>query len=57
MKAFDPKELIEYISQSKKTTPLKIYINTYLKRHAFPKSFKVFGSAGSYTIFADLKDW
>lgn len=57
MNAFDPKEIIEYISKSEKSTPLKIYINTKLGREAFPDTFKVFGAQGSYTIFADLKDW
>lgn len=57
MQTFNPEEIIAYISQSKKSTPLKIYVNTMLERDAFPKTFKVFGSEGSYTIFADLKDW
>lgn len=57
MKTFDAEEIINFISHSEKTTPLKIYINTPLKAKAFPDSFKVFGSQGSYTIFADLKDW
>lgn len=57
MTDFNPEEIIQYISNSEKTTPLKIYINTSLKRDAFPDAFKVFGSKESYTIFADLKDW
>ncbi|SFC46279.1 2,3,4,5-tetrahydropyridine-2,6-dicarboxylate N-acetyltransferase [Alkalibacterium subtropicum] len=57
MQTFNPEEIIEYISRSEKTTPLKIYINTTLKQDAFPETFKVFGSEGSYTIFADLKEW
>lgn len=57
MKEFKPEEIIEYISTSEKSTPLKIYVNTTFQRDAFPDTFKVFGSEGSYTIFADLKDW
>ncbi|GEN50575.1 2,3,4,5-tetrahydropyridine-2,6-dicarboxylate N-acetyltransferase [Alkalibacterium pelagium] len=57
MKEFSAKEIIQYISDSEKTTPLKIYVNTEMKKSAFPDSFKVFGSEGSYTIFADLNDW
>ena len=57
MKEFNPEEIIEYISKSEKSTPLKIYVNTTLERDAFPKTFKVFGSEGSFTLFADLKDW
>lgn len=57
MKDFNPEEIIQYISESQKSTPLKIYINTELKRDAFPESFKVFGSHGSFTLFTDLKDW
>ena len=57
MKEFNPEELIDYISRAEKKTPLKIYINTRLKRKDFPDAFKVFGSEGSFTLFADLKDW
>lgn len=57
MKSFKAEEIIQYISESTKTTPLKIYVNTDLEKDAFPASFKVFGSEGSYTIFADLNDW
>lgn len=57
MKNFKAEDIIQYISKSTKTTPLKIYVNTDLKKEDFPESFKVFGSEGSYTIFADLKDW
>lgn len=57
MKEFTAEEIINYISNSEKKTPLKIYVNTELAKADFPKSFQVFGSQGSYTIFADLKDW
>ncbi|WP_088006984.1 2,3,4,5-tetrahydropyridine-2,6-dicarboxylate N-acetyltransferase [Indiicoccus explosivorum] len=57
VKEFTAQEIIQYISDSDKKTPLKIYVNTALDREAFPSSFQVFGSNGSYTIFADLTDW
>lgn len=57
MKEFTAEEIIQYISDSKKTTPLKIYVNTALSKDQFPETFKVFGSDNSYTIFVDLRDW
>ncbi|OJF97031.1 2,3,4,5-tetrahydropyridine-2,6-dicarboxylate N-acetyltransferase [Alkalibacterium sp. 20] len=57
MKDFNPEEIIQYISNSEKSTPIKIYVNTELKRDDFPESFKVFGSDGSFTLFVELKDW
>lgn len=57
MKEFNPEEIIQYISESEKSTPLKIYANTTLKRNDFPATIRVFGSDGSYTLFGDLKDW
>ncbi|MCC5895523.1 MAG: 2,3,4,5-tetrahydropyridine-2,6-dicarboxylate N-acetyltransferase [Alkalibacterium sp.] len=57
MNEFSAKEIIQYISDSKKTTPLKIYVNTDLSKADFPDSFKVFGTSDSYTLFADLNDW
>lgn len=57
MKEFTAEEIIQYISNSDKKTPLKIYVNTDLKKADFPETFQVFGTEGSYTIFADLNDW
>lgn len=57
MNELSAEEIIQYISDSKKTTPLKIYVNTELAKKDFPDAFKVYGSGHSYTIFADLKDW
>lgn len=57
MKEFSAEEIIQYISDSTKTTPVKIYVNTDLEKSDFPDTFRVFGSHNSYTIFADLKDW
>ena len=57
MNEFTAEEIISFISNAKKTTPLKIYVNTQLGRDEFPDSFHVFGSDGSYTIFADHAEW
>ncbi|ASK63800.1 2,3,4,5-tetrahydropyridine-2,6-dicarboxylate N-acetyltransferase [Virgibacillus phasianinus] len=57
MKEFTAEEIIQYISDSEKKTPLKIYVNTGFKKEEFPGHFKVYGSNDSYTIFADLQDW
>ena len=46
-------EIIDYIATSEKKTPVKVYINT-----SAPVDFgsaKVFGSAGSFTVFVDWK--
>ncbi|MFL2097711.1 2,3,4,5-tetrahydropyridine-2,6-dicarboxylate N-acetyltransferase [Marinilactibacillus psychrotolerans] len=57
MREFSADEIIQYISDSTKTTPVKIYVNTNLKKTDFPDTFKVFGSNNSYTLFTDLNDW
>lgn len=57
MKTFQAEEIINYISNAEKKTPLKIYVNTNLSKKDFPESFQVFGNEGSYIIFTDLKDW
>ncbi|AQQ53092.1 2,3,4,5-tetrahydropyridine-2,6-dicarboxylate N-acetyltransferase [Planococcus lenghuensis] len=57
VKEFTAQEIIQYISDSDKKTPLKIYVNTEFVKSDFPSSFQVFGNEGSFTIFADLKDW
>lgn len=44
-------EIIQYISDAKKTTPLKVYVNGRFDDVTFPESFKVFGSADSKVIF------
>ncbi|ULG75224.1 2,3,4,5-tetrahydropyridine-2,6-dicarboxylate N-acetyltransferase [Macrococcus brunensis] len=50
-------EIIQYISDSEKKTPVKVYVNGDFSAVTFPKSLKVFGCKSSKTIFADLKDW
>ena len=50
-------EIIQYISDAKKTTPLKVYVNGRFDDVTFPESFKVFGSADSKVIFCEADDW
>lgn len=57
MEKFTAEELINYISEAEKETPLKIYINGDFSDVNFDASFKVFGTNESKTIFADSKDW
>lgn len=48
----DAKEIIKYISDSTKTTPVKVYLKGELKEVDF-KGCQVFGSCNSKTIFGD----
>ncbi len=57
MKEFTAQEIIQYISESKKQTPVKVYVNGNFDSVTFPDSFKVFGSESSKTIFTDYSDW
>lgn len=50
-------EIIQYISDAKKSTPLKVYVNGDFSNVTFPESFKVFGSEGSKVIFCEAADW
>ena len=34
-------EIIQYISDAKKSTPLKVYVNGHFENVTFPESFKV----------------
>lgn len=49
-------EIIQYISDAKKSTPLKVYVNG-LNDVTFPNTFKVFGSDDSKVIFCEADDW
>ena len=57
MEKFTAEELINYISEAEKETPLKIYINGDFSEVTFDESFKVFGTNDSKTVFADARDW
>jgi tetrahydrodipicolinate N-acetyltransferase len=48
-------EIIRFISESTKTTPVKCYIKGDIEMLDL-SPFKVFGSNGSYTLFGDYKD-
>ncbi|SIK31799.1 carbonic anhydrase [Mycobacteroides abscessus subsp. abscessus] len=50
-------EIIQYISDAKKSTPLKVYANGNFDGVTFPDSFKVFGSDNSKVIFCEADDW
>lgn len=50
-------EIIQYISDAKKSTPLKVYVNGQFNDVTFPNIFKVFGSDDSKVIFCEADDW
>ena len=50
-------EIIQYISDAKKSTPLKVYVNGNFDGVTFPDSFKVFGSDNSKVIFCEADAW
>ena len=50
-------EIIQYISDAKKSTPLKVYVNGHFTNVTFPESFKVFGSEHSKVIFCEADEW
>ena len=49
--------IIQYISDAKKSTPLKVYVNGHFENVTFPESFKVFGSEHSKVIFCEADEW
>lgn len=57
MEKFTAEEIIQYISNAEKETPLKIYVNGNFEGVQFDESFKVFGTEDSKTVFADARDW
>lgn len=50
-------EIIQYISDAKKSTPLKVYVNGQFNDVTFPNTFKVFGFDDSKVIFCEADDW
>ena len=50
-------EIIQYISDAKTSTPLKVYVNGHFENVTFPESFKVFGSEHSKVIFCEADEW
>ena len=50
-------EIIQYISDAKKSTPLKVYVNGHFENVTFAESFKVFGSEHSKVIFCEADEW
>lgn len=57
MENFTAEEIIQYISDAHKVTPVKVYVNGNFENVEFPDTLKVFGSEHSKTVFADLADW
>ncbi|RXK19209.1 2,3,4,5-tetrahydropyridine-2,6-dicarboxylate N-acetyltransferase [Macrococcus sp. DPC7161] len=57
MENLSAQEIIQFISESKKQTPVKVYVNGDFQNVMFPTTLKVFGSDNSKTIFGDLSDW
>lgn len=57
MRDLSAQEIIQYISESKKQTPVKVYVNGNFENVSFPDTLKVFGGNESKTIFGDLADW
>ncbi|TDM23402.1 2,3,4,5-tetrahydropyridine-2,6-dicarboxylate N-acetyltransferase [Macrococcoides canis] len=57
MQEFTAQEIIQYISESEKKTPIKVYINGNFSDINFPDTMKVFGSETSKTIFTELSEW
>lgn len=51
----DAYEIINYIKESKKKTPVKVYINYTGEMPIFPNS-KIFGGSGSAVIFGEWED-
>ncbi|UBH16515.1 2,3,4,5-tetrahydropyridine-2,6-dicarboxylate N-acetyltransferase [Macrococcus armenti] len=57
MKEFTAQEIIQYISNSHKKTPVKVYVNGDFNSTEFPDTMKVFGCSHSKTIFTELSEW
>lgn len=57
MEKFTAEEIIQYISDARKETPVKVYANGNFGDVTFPESFKVFGCKSSKTIFADYEEF
>lgn len=51
----DAYEIAKYIKESKKVTPVKVYINGHFLNFKKNKDFKVFGSNGSYILIGDYE--
>ncbi|MCQ9290749.1 2,3,4,5-tetrahydropyridine-2,6-dicarboxylate N-acetyltransferase [Staphylococcus hyicus] len=54
---FTAEEIINYISEAKKSTPIKVYINGEFSEVQFPDTFNVFGAENSKIIFCEADDW
>ncbi|MGL6105255.1 2,3,4,5-tetrahydropyridine-2,6-dicarboxylate N-acetyltransferase [Romboutsia sp.] len=52
----DAYEIAKFIKDSKKNTPVKVYVNGKLLNIKRNESFKVFGTQGSYTLIGDYEE-
>ncbi len=50
----DPYKIAKYIKDSKKSTPVKVYIKGEFS--SFPEEIKAFGSGDSYVLFGEYED-
>lgn len=51
----DAYEIAKFIKESKKATPVKVYVNGTFVNFKRNESFKVFGGNGSYTLIGDYE--
>lgn len=52
----DAYEIAKFIKESKKSTPVKVYVNGKLLNLKKNDNFKVFGTTGSYTLIGDYNE-
>ncbi|MGL5346011.1 MAG: 2,3,4,5-tetrahydropyridine-2,6-dicarboxylate N-acetyltransferase [Peptostreptococcaceae bacterium] len=52
----DAYEIANFIKESKKSTPVKVYVNGKLLNVKKNDNFKVFGATGSYTLIGDYNE-
>jgi len=55
MQLQDASQIINYIKESTKTTPVKLYVNGEFNDFEFPEELRVYGSSNSKIIFGDWK--
>jgi tetrahydrodipicolinate N-acetyltransferase len=56
MEQLSAREIIDFIGNAKKKTPVKVYIKGSIKDLKFPKSIKAFAEKHTATLFGDWED-
>ncbi len=56
MEQLSAREIIDFIGNAKKKTPVKVYIKGSVKDLKFPKSIKAFAEKHTATLFGDWED-